>query len=83
MSAVPLQKFLPQASPLVLGCMGLGVAWFAWSGLYLVTLIAGLIALLKARDNQNQRPVTWPLMGQLAGGLALGIYWFIGVSGVS
>ena len=23
------------------GCMGLGVAWFAWSGLYLVTLIAG------------------------------------------
>jgi hypothetical protein len=65
------------------GCMGLGVAWFAWSGLYLVTLIAGLIALLKARDNQNKRPVTWPLMGQLAGGLALGIYWFIGVSGVS
>lgn len=65
------------------GCMGLGVAWFAWSGLYLVTLIAGLIALLKARDDQNKRPVTWPLTGQLAGGLALGIYWFIGVSGVS
>lgn len=65
------------------GCMGLGVAWFAWSGLYLVTLIAGLIALLKTRDIQNKRPVTWPLLGQLAGGLALGIYWFIGVSGVS
>lgn len=65
------------------GCMGLGVAWLAWSGLYLVTLIAGLIALLKARDVQKMRSVTWPLLAQLAGGLTLGIYWLIGVSGFS
>lgn len=65
------------------GCMGLGVAWFAWSGLYLVTLIAGLIALLKAPDDQSKRSVTWPLRFQLAGGLALGIHWFLGFSGLS
>lgn len=65
------------------GCMGLGVAWFAWSGLYLVTLIAGLIALLKAPDAQSKLSITWSLRFQLAGGLALGIHWFLGFSGLS
>ena len=64
------------------GCMGIGVAWFAWCGLYLVTLVAGLITLLKAPDDQSKRPITWPLLGQLTGGVALGIDWLLGLSAI-
>lgn len=65
------------------GCMGLGVAWFAWSGLYLLTLLAGLIAWFKAPHATCKRHLRWALWTQVAGGLALAGYWLIGSSIVS
>lgn len=65
------------------GCMGLGVAWFAWSGLYLLTLLVGLFAWLKTSDPTGKQRVQWALWGQLAGGLALTGYWLLGTATAS
>jgi FtsH-binding integral membrane protein len=59
------------------GCMGVGVAWFAWIVAFFVVLGIGVIARIKAAPVVGLARVcraTWWL--QLAGGAVLLIIWF-------
>lgn len=57
------------------GCMGLGVLWMAWVGLYLLTFVVGLLALLRRPPGSPKGAVRWSLIGQALGGLSLAAYW--------
>ncbi|MCH8180930.1 MAG: hypothetical protein IIA02_14255 [Proteobacteria bacterium] len=57
------------------GCMGVGVLWLAWTGLYLLTFVVGLLALLRRPPGSARGPILWPLLGQGLGGLVLAAYW--------
>lgn len=57
------------------GCMGVGVVWMAWAGLYLITLLVGLLAWLRRPAGAAPGGHLWPLLAQGLGGLALAVHW--------
>jgi len=60
------------------GCMGVGVAWFAWVIAYVFVLGVGLLTRHKAASVAGLAPtarVTWWL--QLAVGALAAIVWFV------
>lgn len=59
------------------GCMGIGVAWFAWTEAgFLPVLVLGIRACWRAGGAPRvRRVVGWGLALQLAGGLALAALW--------
>ena len=59
------------------GCTGVGIAWLAWSVLYLLSLGFGLIALSKLAQPEARRGIRLPIIVQLAVGIALGGYWLL------
>ena len=60
------------------GCMGLGVAWFAWSVVYAVALGLGLLmrALLDT-GSALRSAVSMALSAQLLLGVLLAAYWLL------
>lgn len=56
------------------GCTGLGIAWFAWCGAYVVVLVLGLPASLYGA---MRRAVRFVLAVQATAGAGLLAYWAI------
>lgn len=56
------------------GCIGKGIAWFAWSIGYAVLLIVGLIAW-RACGGRAGRALRYGLAVQAAAGVFLVAYW--------
>ena len=59
------------------GCMGIGVAWFAWAVAgFLPVLVLGLWAHWRAdAESPVRRWIGWGLRVQWSGGLALAALW--------
>lgn len=59
------------------GCMGIGVAWFAWAVAgFLPVFVLGLWARWRATAaSRVRRWVGWGLSAQVGGGLALAALW--------
>lgn len=58
------------------GCTGLGIAWVAWSGLYVIALILGVMTV-RTSHRRLQRLVRSLLVIQLAAGAGLLGYWAV------
>lgn len=62
------------------GCVGKGIAWFAWAISFMVTLALGYVA--RRTQQAAGRIGVGCLLGlQLAAGLALAGYWAVGQAG--
>lgn len=57
------------------GCMGLGVAWFAWAGGFGVVAALGLLARHLAGAGRLGRLCAAALRAQCVGGVLLLCYW--------
>ena len=58
------------------GCIGIGIMWFAWAGVYAAWLIYGGIAHARLKEKPAQRQLAGRLIaGQVAVGVALLAYW--------
>lgn len=62
------------------GCIGKGIAWFAWSMAYLVTLAIGSVAA-RAHRGSGRRVVRSVLALQVAAGLVLVAVWGVRSAG--
>lgn len=56
------------------GCIGKGIAWFAWSIGYAVVLAVGLVARRACRGRADRR-LRYGLAVQVAAGVFLVVYW--------
>jgi hypothetical protein len=59
------------------GCIGIGIAWFAWAGAFLVVLGVGALARYKARTTGLARVCQVAWWGQLLTGVVLLAVWAV------
>lgn len=59
------------------GCIGIGIACFAWSGAFLITLIVGTVARTELPPGTSRITISFSLCLQLLAGLALAATWMI------
>ena len=59
------------------GCIGIGIAWFAWSGAFLIVLIIGTVARYKLPQGTWRITISFSLCLQLLVGLSLAVKWVV------
>ena len=58
------------------GCMGIAVLWLIWAASFGLWLLFGLVVLARAkRSKASVRPLQAAVLGQLALGAPLVVYW--------
>lgn len=57
------------------GCMGLGVAWMAWAGLYLLIVGLGIAAFCQVHDRLHFKMTSLAALAQLLMGGGFFLHW--------